>query len=318
MPGHIKGFDDYQVVEGTDIVYILKSNIGTKINPKTRYIENLKKKAGWITTTQERTETGKDMFGWAFYRAYQGKNIWEELEKGDAIHIGDFEEDSHPPRLDSNDNILLRSAHRDLREMDGGNVLLNREGRVIVDLEGYGIIRPDVDGYGNYFADIYKTRSSGGRPVTDKRNYAFFTPTGERIGGKDKSFEYSETPTIHVAKSKYTVAGVSPYYIYDMGKNNPGRPEAFPNLAELIIANSYSDVPFIENPATYLDKLFDRQKSAINAITKLNKKLDSGSISQAEYEEMYTSLTNELEATDIALKIIEKGIASGLYEEPTQ
>ena len=318
MPGHIKSIDDYHIVEGTDIVYIQES-LGSRENIRDSYANTLMKQAGWEVSEYGRSKTSKDIYGWNFYRAPAGGNIWHELDKtdGDPILIGSFEQEKTPPELDLNGNILLKSFGYHLKdEGSNGNVLLSREGRKIVDLKGFGIIHHDVDEYGNYYAEIYKTRSSGGTPVTHKRNYAFFTPEGERIGGKDKSFERSETQSIQTVKSKYAVAGVSPYYIYDMGKNNSGRPEIFPNLAEMLISSMNRPTPFIKTPTQYIPQLFERQTDISKKMLRLNTRLNNSSISQEEYDSIMRPLTDEIEATDIVLRQIEKGIASGIYEDP--
>lgn len=316
MPGHIKSINDYQVVEGTDIVFV-QEDVGSKENIRDRHARYLMEKAGWPVDLERRNDAGKDLFAWTFYRASKGGNVWEDIESGDQVTIGVFEIDSTTPELDSNGNLLLKEFGRHLKsEGQNGNILINKDGRVIADVGGFGVIHHDIDGYGNYYAEIFKTRSSGGKPVTDRLEYAFFAPDGERIGGKNKSFERTETPSITKVKSKYMVAGASPYYIYDMGKNNAGRPEIYPNLAEMLISSMSSNKPFIKTPTQYIDPLFERQ-SQINAkLRRLQKRVMEEGFDKDQYTEISKQLTDELEAIDIAIKIFERDIASGKLEPP--
>lgn len=316
MPGHIRSIDDYNIVEQTDIVYVLEQ-LGSINNIRDAYATTLMVNAGWPVETSDRSKTGRGHWGWNFYRASKNGNIWEDLESDEAILIGSFETEKTPPVLDINDNLLLKAYGYHLKdEGQNGNVLLDRTGKKLVDLKGQGIIHHDVDGYGNYYAEIFRTRSSGGRPITHERRYAFFTPEGERIGGKDKSFARTDSPTIHTVKSKFTVAGASPYYIYDMGINQAGKPEIYPNLAEMLISSMNSKTPFIKTPEQYLNKLFDRQAEIGTKLRRLQSRISQDAIDRIEYNTINELLTNELEATDMAIQMFQKAIARGEMESP--
>ena len=92
-----------------------------------------------------------------------------------------------------------------------------------------------------------------------------------------------------------------------MGKNNAGRPEIYPNLAEMLIGSMHSSVPFIKTPTQYLNPLFDRQAQVSSKLGKLRAKAKK----DATDEEIITQLTDELEAIDIALRMFERAISRG-------
>jgi len=264
------------------------------------------------------------------FELLSGNGVWAIHDfngKLDKVIVSDGPCGLRKMEPDENGNLLLRSYGSDLENVcfEGGDVLLNSNGKVLRNTKGHMFIRK-ADPFGNYPCDVFVAES---KPMSYKVDiiridYNFLTSDGKLI--RRQNFERSQTPILHEVERTYRDDSdeklfvdrdkkIYPKaYIYDPGVIGSGFPSLFPSAAALLIENRSRIEdglePIVQDERPYLMEHYRRQIEIQEVQQKLTQKSQRGTISFATYvnamrtladEQMLTNIFGEMETPEDAL-----------------
>jgi len=329
---HIE-YPKLRAIAGTDLAYILCPIAVNQKNGFDKYIDYLASKTnGAVIINSKPTQRVLREYGYKIYKRH-GKplnKLEKDIKENSADLVGDMAFDAVGQSFepDDNGNLLLRSYGSDLENVmiDGGDVLINSNGKVLRNTRGHMFIHK-CDAFGNYPCDVFVSKTY---PLSDKvdiirLDYNFLTSDGHLV--KQQNFQRSETPVIKEISRTYNDKTdekvfvdssklIYPKaYVYDGGKNDGQFPMFFPSATALLIENrtriQEGEQPIVDNETPYLIEHYQRQQNIPFAQRKLSEKSARGTIPYSTYiktiellsnEEMMTRIFSEFETkTDLEI-----------------
>ena len=310
-------------IKGSKGLYYFQIQVGVAKNGYDNIINYLTKKSYQTQGLLDEFKLGENPrnrkeHAYVIYRKEDDNQSYEDfvkdIESGRIQKIGDMlfsAVNQNEMKVDSNGNILLKSYGADLENImiTCGDILLDSEGNCLRNTRGNSCLR-EANQFGYYPEDIFISELDKETGITNVvgLTYNFIDPeTGKRISNTNYS-----RPT-HLDENQEYIFPIERTYfstndgtqfrskdIYSRGYiyGNRDKVEFFPSALDLIkesrarTAEGKEPIDIDETP--YLEEIARRPGQIETTITTLGKRLDSGKLSQSEYEKLITRLDREI------------------------
>ena len=310
-----------QIIEDTDIAYIVAPS---GVKNKNGFDKHIDHKASQTNGVIIRDVANKDRtlreYCYKMYRLGDMTldELKEEIKQNHAPLIGDmfFSVANQDFSVDDNGNLILRSYGSDLDriEIEGGDVLMHKDGHVIKKTDGHMFIRK-CDAFGNYYCDVFVAKTEYMKDTVDiiRIDFNFLTPDGHRIS--QHNFQRSDNKVIHEFTRTYSDnEGDKPFidrsktiypksYVVDLGTTHYEKPMYFPSPAALLIENRARIKdglePLVDDEKPYIIEHYKREKERIEAQRKLTNRSSNGKISFVQYKRAMNAFKNEESINEI-------------------
>lgn len=307
-------------IAGSNGLYYFQVQVGVSKNGYDNLIDYLTKKSfedddvKYAVNPRNRKE-----HAYVIYKKEDENQSYEDfvkdIEAGRIHKIGDFlfSAINQNMSLDKNGNLLLKSYGADLENimMNCGDILLDSEGNVLRNTRGNSCIR-EANEYGYYPEDIFLSEQDKETGITNIVGlaYNFLDPeTGKRICNvnykrpilEDENQEY----IFPIERTYFSTSNGIQFRskdIYPTGYIHADRDSVtfYPSALDFIKENrnrAQKGEAIDTDETPYLEEISKRPEVIDQTITSLGKRLDSGKMSQSEYDKLLSRLDREL--TDI-------------------
>ena len=314
-----------QIIEGTDIAYIWAPS---GVKNKNGFDKHIDYKASQTNGVIIRDVDNKDRTLREYcYKMYRLGNMTldelkTQIKKNEATLIGEifFSVANQDFSVDKNNNLILRSYGSDLDNIniEGGDVLMHKDGHVIKKTDGHMFIRK-CDAFGNYYCDVFVAKTEYMKDTVDiiRIDFNFLTPDGHRIS--QHNFQRSDNKVIHEftrtysdenEKKQFIDSSKTIYpksYVVDMGKNSSEKPMFLPSPAALLVENRSRIAkglePLVDDEQPYIIEHYKREKEIIEAQKKLTKRFQNEKISYPQYKRAMNAFNPEQSINENFYKI---------------